>query len=166
MKDNRQQSAPIAQLDRVPGFEPGCRGFESLWARHLRYRLAKRNATACRQFTLLRSTLLRLRLLRSTQASSIHATTIHVHVHATFTAARPGLRAPDCAPRAAHPGLRASEAKGFNSQQSPFADNVHEEKELVPVYHILAQSTPGQQEEQGTCSVQGSHNHHRRLQTL
>ena len=150
MKDNRQQSAPIAQLDRVPGFEPGCRGFESLWAHHLRYRFAKRNATACRQFTLLRSTLLRLRLLRSTQASSIHATTIHVH--ATFTAARPGLR--------------ASEAKGFNSQQSPFADNVHEEKELVPVYHILAQSTPGQQEEQGTCSVQGSHNHHRRLQTL
>ena len=145
MKDNRQQSAPIAQLDRVPGFEPGCRGFESLWAHHLRYRFAKRNATACRQFTLLR-----LRLLRSTQASSIHATTIHVH--ATFTAARPGLR--------------ASEAKGFNSQQSPFADNVHEEKELVPVYHILAQSTPGQQEEQGTCSVQGSHNHHRRLQTL
>ena len=25
--------APVAQLDRVPGFEPGCRGFESLWAR-------------------------------------------------------------------------------------------------------------------------------------
>ncbi len=25
--------APVAQLDRVPGFEPGCRGFESLRAR-------------------------------------------------------------------------------------------------------------------------------------
>ena len=25
--------APIAQLDRVPGFEPGGREFESLWAR-------------------------------------------------------------------------------------------------------------------------------------
>ena len=24
---------PIAQLDRAPGFEPGCREFESLWAR-------------------------------------------------------------------------------------------------------------------------------------
>jgi hypothetical protein len=24
--------APVAQLDRVPGFEPGCRGFESLRA--------------------------------------------------------------------------------------------------------------------------------------
>ena len=33
--------APIAQLDRVPGFEPGGREFESLWARqfikHLRH---------------------------------------------------------------------------------------------------------------------------------
>ena len=27
--------APVAQLDRVPGFEPGCRGFESLRARQL-----------------------------------------------------------------------------------------------------------------------------------
>jgi hypothetical protein len=36
MKDNRQESAPIAQLDRVPGFEPGCRGFESLWAHHFK----------------------------------------------------------------------------------------------------------------------------------
>jgi hypothetical protein len=25
--------APVAQLDRVPGFEPGCREFESLRAR-------------------------------------------------------------------------------------------------------------------------------------
>ena len=28
-----QGHAPIAQLDRVPGFEPGGREFESLWAR-------------------------------------------------------------------------------------------------------------------------------------
>ena len=28
-----QPLAPIAQLDRVPGFEPGGREFESLWAR-------------------------------------------------------------------------------------------------------------------------------------
>ncbi len=27
--------APVAQLDRVPGFEPGGRGFESLRARHI-----------------------------------------------------------------------------------------------------------------------------------
>jgi hypothetical protein len=27
--------APVAQLDRAPGFEPGCREFESLRARHL-----------------------------------------------------------------------------------------------------------------------------------
>ena len=30
-----QGHAPIAQLDRVPGFEPGGREFESLWARHI-----------------------------------------------------------------------------------------------------------------------------------
>ena len=29
-------NAPVAQLDRVPGFEPGGREFESLRARHLR----------------------------------------------------------------------------------------------------------------------------------
>ena len=29
-----QSTAPVAQLDRVPGFEPGGRGFESLRARH------------------------------------------------------------------------------------------------------------------------------------
>ena len=29
------QYAPVAQLDRVPGFEPGGREFESLRARHL-----------------------------------------------------------------------------------------------------------------------------------
>ena len=28
--------APVAQLDRVPGFEPGCREFESLRARQLK----------------------------------------------------------------------------------------------------------------------------------
>ncbi len=28
-------SAPVAQLDRVPGYEPGGREFESLRARHL-----------------------------------------------------------------------------------------------------------------------------------
>ncbi len=28
--------APVAQLDRVPGFEPGGREFESLRARHFR----------------------------------------------------------------------------------------------------------------------------------
>ncbi len=27
--------APVAQLDRVPGYEPGGRGFESCRARHL-----------------------------------------------------------------------------------------------------------------------------------
>ena len=30
-------SPPIAQLDRAPGFEPGCREFESLWAGQLLY---------------------------------------------------------------------------------------------------------------------------------
>src|SRR5690606_11756033 len=29
--------APVAQLDRVPGFEPGGRGFESLRARQITY---------------------------------------------------------------------------------------------------------------------------------
>ncbi len=29
------KAAPVAQLDRVPGFEPGGREFESLRARHL-----------------------------------------------------------------------------------------------------------------------------------
>jgi hypothetical protein len=29
-------SAPVAQLDRVPGFEPGGREFESLRARHIK----------------------------------------------------------------------------------------------------------------------------------
>ncbi len=33
--DNRALTkAPVAQLDRVPGYEPGGRGFESLRARH------------------------------------------------------------------------------------------------------------------------------------
>ena len=41
-----------------------------------------------------------------------------------------------------------------------------EERLLVPVYHILIESPPGQQEEQRTGGVQGSHNDHRRLQTL
>ena len=30
----QQYSAPVAQLDRVPGYEPGGREFESLRARH------------------------------------------------------------------------------------------------------------------------------------
>ncbi len=30
----RSNPPPIAQLDRAPGFEPGCREFESLWAGH------------------------------------------------------------------------------------------------------------------------------------
>jgi hypothetical protein len=30
--------APVAQLDRAPGFEPGGREFESLQARHGEYR--------------------------------------------------------------------------------------------------------------------------------
>lgn len=29
----KRHQAPVAQLDRVPGFEPGCREFESLRAR-------------------------------------------------------------------------------------------------------------------------------------
>ena len=29
------KSPPVAQLDRAPGFEPGCREFESLRAGHL-----------------------------------------------------------------------------------------------------------------------------------
>ena len=29
------KSPLVAQLDRAPGFEPGCREFESLWARQL-----------------------------------------------------------------------------------------------------------------------------------
>ena len=41
-----------------------------------------------------------------------------------------------------------------------------EERLLVPVYHILIESPPGQQEEQRTGGVQSSHNDHRRLQTL
>ena len=32
--------APVAQLDRVLGFEPRCRGFESLRARHIYQRLS------------------------------------------------------------------------------------------------------------------------------
>ena len=28
------RSPLVAQLDRAPGFEPGCREFESLWADH------------------------------------------------------------------------------------------------------------------------------------
>ncbi len=43
---------------------------------------------------------------------------------------------------------------------------VCEKQGLVPVYHILIESPPGQQEEQRTGGVQGSHNDHRRLQTL
>ena len=31
----KSKNAPVAQLDRVPGFEPGGREFESLRARHL-----------------------------------------------------------------------------------------------------------------------------------
>ena len=31
----RFRCAPVAQLDRVPGYEPGGREFESLRARHL-----------------------------------------------------------------------------------------------------------------------------------
>jgi hypothetical protein len=31
----RLSNAPVAQLDRVPGYEPGGREFESLRARHL-----------------------------------------------------------------------------------------------------------------------------------
>ncbi len=31
---NQQESAPVAQLDRVPGYEPGGRGFESYPAHH------------------------------------------------------------------------------------------------------------------------------------
>src|SRR5690606_18764109 len=38
----RQPSAPVAQLDRVPGFEPGGREFESLRARHLQALGARR----------------------------------------------------------------------------------------------------------------------------
>ena len=30
-----KNSAPVAQLDRVPGYEPGGREFESLRARHI-----------------------------------------------------------------------------------------------------------------------------------
>ncbi|SBV35895.1 hypothetical protein STPYR_10825 [uncultured Stenotrophomonas sp.] len=33
-------SAPVAQLDRVPGYEPGGREFESLRAHHLEHRNA------------------------------------------------------------------------------------------------------------------------------
>ena len=32
---------PVAQLDRAPGFEPGCREFESLRAGHIFKRLRK-----------------------------------------------------------------------------------------------------------------------------
>ena len=32
--DNTALLAPVAQLDRVPGYEPGGRAFESLRARH------------------------------------------------------------------------------------------------------------------------------------
>ena len=35
MKDQWLNHAPVAQLDRVPGYEPGGREFESLRARHL-----------------------------------------------------------------------------------------------------------------------------------
>ena len=35
MRDlNELSKAPVAQLDRVPGYEPGGREFESLRARH------------------------------------------------------------------------------------------------------------------------------------
>ncbi|SVC24989.1 uncharacterized protein METZ01_LOCUS277843 [marine metagenome] len=37
---SRLLSPPIAQLDRAPGFEPGCREFESLWAGHFYIGLA------------------------------------------------------------------------------------------------------------------------------
>ena len=32
---NAPSHAPVAQLDRVPGYEPGGRAFESLRARHI-----------------------------------------------------------------------------------------------------------------------------------
>ncbi len=35
--ENAPNSAPVAQLDRVPGFEPGGRAFESLRARQLHF---------------------------------------------------------------------------------------------------------------------------------
>ena len=39
--NNGSLCAPVAQLDRVPGYEPGGRGFDSLLARHLAYAPAK-----------------------------------------------------------------------------------------------------------------------------
>ena len=43
--DNRQfNHAPVAQLDRVPGYELGGREFESLRARHY-YKSSKENPT-------------------------------------------------------------------------------------------------------------------------
>ena len=35
---NAAPHAPVAQLDRVPGYEPGGREFESLRARHINYK--------------------------------------------------------------------------------------------------------------------------------
>jgi hypothetical protein len=35
LRQNVHRNAPVAQLDRVPGYEPGGREFESLRARHL-----------------------------------------------------------------------------------------------------------------------------------
>ena len=36
-----ENSAPVAQLDRVPGYEPGGREFESLRARHIKTTILK-----------------------------------------------------------------------------------------------------------------------------
>ncbi len=36
---NLGNKAPVAQLDRVPGYEPGGREFESLRARHINQRV-------------------------------------------------------------------------------------------------------------------------------
>src|SRR5687767_1270404 len=50
--DERRQSqvrpqAPIAQLDRASGYEPGGRTFESCWAHQLLQRLTASSAAAC-----------------------------------------------------------------------------------------------------------------------
>ena len=41
----KSKNAPVAQLDRVPGFEPGGREFESLRACHLNVRNSSRVAS-------------------------------------------------------------------------------------------------------------------------
>ncbi len=42
--------APVAQLDRVPGFEPGGREFESLRARYINHTFLKIQNTGCNRF--------------------------------------------------------------------------------------------------------------------